>query len=167
MRLKGHAEFSRLRAFLFCLPLFASGGCFDYTETIFFGADLSGHVDLDYTVPLRAGSDDPLISHFLVQEGEIEKRLSILLGRKADIHDFTKDIKVDQHGARHARVQFKVTFRSPARTGAHTYWKKQSLLLRRTLDYPENVSCFEAAVWRSQPYCAAHPGACPPYVKRP
>jgi hypothetical protein len=113
MRLKGHAEFSRLRAFLFCLPLFASGGCFDYTETIFFGADLSGHVDLDYTVPLRAGSDDPLISHFLVQEGEIEKRLSILLGRKADIHDFTKDIKVDQHGARHARVQFKVTFRSP------------------------------------------------------
>lgn len=112
MRLAGRAR-SRLSAFLFSLPLFFLAGCFDYTETIFFAADLSGHVDLDYTVPLRAGSDDPLVSHFLVQEGDIERRLSILLGRKADIHDFTKDIKQDEQGKRTARVQFKVAFRSP------------------------------------------------------
>ncbi len=112
MRSPGQAR-SRLLAFLFSLPLFFQSGCFDYTETIFFAGDLSGHVDLDYTVPLRSGSDDPLISHFLVQEADIEKRLSILLGRKADIRDFTKDIKQDEHGERSARVQFKVAFRSP------------------------------------------------------
>jgi len=88
-------------------------GCFDYTETIFFAGDLSGHVDLDYTVPLRAGSEDPLISHFLVQEKEIEKRLSILLGRKADIQNFSRDISQNESGERFARVQFKVNFRSP------------------------------------------------------
>lgn len=93
--------------------LFVLPGCFDYTETIFFAGDLSGHVDLDYTVPLRSGSDDPLISHFLVQEKDIEKRLSILLGRKADIRDFTRDITQDEQGDRFARVQFKVPFRSP------------------------------------------------------
>lgn len=100
-----------LRAFVFLPVLLA--GCFDYTETIFFAPDLSGHVDLDYTVPLRSGSDEPLVSHFLVQKEDIEKRLSILLGRKADIKDFRRDIETTPEGDRKARVQFRVGFRTP------------------------------------------------------
>lgn len=102
-----------IRALVGCLPFLLTTGCFDYTETIFFAGDLSGHVDLDYTVPLRAGSEDPLISHFLVNEQDIEKRLTILLGRRAEIRDFRKDISQDEKGGRFARVQFKVAFRQP------------------------------------------------------
>ncbi len=100
----------RRLVFLLLLGLTA---CFDYSESIYFSPDLTGFVEIEYIVPLRAHEDTSLISYFELDEGRINKRYTQMLGRSVKVDQFRREISAKPEG-RTGKVNYRIAFRAPA-----------------------------------------------------
>ena len=94
------------------LLLLFFAACFDYSESIYFSPDLSGFIEIEYRVPLRAKQDTSLISYFDLEKSDINKRYTRLLSRKTEIENFQKEIEQTDSG-RFAKVKYRIAFRAP------------------------------------------------------
>jgi len=95
-------------------PILLVVSCFDYSEALYFSDDLSGFIEIDYTVPLRVKSEDSLVSFFLTDKVKIDARYTQLLARPVEIANFSKEIEEKSVEERTARIRYKVAFRNPA-----------------------------------------------------
>lgn len=143
------------------LLLFAIGltGCFDYRERIVFKADLSGHIDIDYLVPVHPGSGRSVLAFLPIEFDRIQSRYSSLF--------FLERVEIQNYSVIYsmgdslqfpllARVRYRLDFGTPGELErllpgrATVVARRRSVTIRRSFPagrpLPENSARFPRRV---------------------